>query len=625
MSPGRFALIVTSDTYADPRLSSLRAPTADAEELGRVLRDPDIGEFDVAISHNEPEHVVRRRLSAFFEKRGMDDLLVLHMSCHGVKDEDGRLYFATEDTEVDHLDATAIPADFVNRQMTRCRSRRIVLLLDCCYSGAFARGMVGRGGDRMDIKERFEGRGRIVLTASSAMEYSFEGDHTSGQGRPSVFTSAIVDGLSTGAADRDRDGFVTVDELYDFAFEQVRTVTPSQTPGKWVFDVQGDVHLARSAAGVPPSLPTELETAMVSPFAQVRRGAVEELATLSRNPDKRLAAAALEALVELTQDDSKEVSRAARQHVGIAEEGAPEIVVPPQRIRAEAPQPDPLAPGLQKDAAAFEQSAPHPTMPSRVPWACRVAAVALLGPATGPFLSTETTTQWRMLAVLGPLVAIAAAGLLCLISGGFRWGRIRSKTGVLIAVGALLTAGSSGLIVFTVEWVGAAGVVVSVLGLLGALLAGVTGLVLLRRRSTASPTEPPLAPPLALGLSGIAFVIGSVFVTYDGSTSLWTAVEENPDSIPFACIPFAAILAMAGGVLLLRSQRLLASGILGATGILSAIHSVGVLLAATYAEGGVGPAWVLGVAGGVLAAVAGWRAAPDQARSVDEFSTPLRS
>jgi len=35
------------------------------------------------------------------------------------------------------LSATAVAADFVDRQMTRSRSRRIVLFLDCCYAGAF--------------------------------------------------------------------------------------------------------------------------------------------------------------------------------------------------------------------------------------------------------------------------------------------------------------------------------------------------------------------------------------------------------------------------------------------------------------------------------------------------------
>ena len=33
--------------------------------------------------------------------------------------------------------------------MNRSRSRRVVLLLDCCYAGAFERGLVARAGTEM--------------------------------------------------------------------------------------------------------------------------------------------------------------------------------------------------------------------------------------------------------------------------------------------------------------------------------------------------------------------------------------------------------------------------------------------------------------------------------------------
>ena len=66
------------------------------------------------------------------------------------------------------------------------------------------------------------GRGRAVITASSAMEYAFEGDRLADDQprRPSVFTSALVEGLATGDADRDEDGWISLDELYDYVFEQ---------------------------------------------------------------------------------------------------------------------------------------------------------------------------------------------------------------------------------------------------------------------------------------------------------------------------------------------------------------------------------------------------------------------
>src|SRR5215217_6664907 len=231
MDGNRSALIVASDGRA----------------LAGVLRDPGIGGFEVRTLLNEPAHEVNLAVEEFFDDRRPDDLLLLHFSCHGVKDEGGELYFAAANTKLRRLGATAVAAEFVNRRMSRSRSRRVVLLLDCCYAGAFERGMTARAGTGMAIEEHFGGRGHAVITASSAMEYAFEGDvlADSRELEPSVFTSALVAGLETGEADRDQDGLVALDELYDYVYDRVRAVTPNQTPGKWTFGVQGELVIAR--------------------------------------------------------------------------------------------------------------------------------------------------------------------------------------------------------------------------------------------------------------------------------------------------------------------------------------------------------------------------------------------
>src|SRR3954453_8625565 len=115
--PGRYALIVATDEYKDAKLSRLRTPATEAPELARALGDPEIGGFEVQLAANEPDHILRRRIAAFFGDRRRDDLLLLHFSCHGLKDDGGQLYFATTDTEVHFLVASAIPAEFVSRQM----------------------------------------------------------------------------------------------------------------------------------------------------------------------------------------------------------------------------------------------------------------------------------------------------------------------------------------------------------------------------------------------------------------------------------------------------------------------------------------------------------------------------
>ena len=78
-----------------------------------------------------------------------------------------------------------------------------MLLLDCCYGGAFSQGVSVRATNTVNVLENFPtgrqggGRGRAVITASSAMEYAFEGDHLTdepGPQRPSLFTAALVEG-----------------------------------------------------------------------------------------------------------------------------------------------------------------------------------------------------------------------------------------------------------------------------------------------------------------------------------------------------------------------------------------------------------------------------------------------
>ena len=201
MDEKRFALIIANSEYQDPDLNKLLAPSLDAEALANVLGDPEIGEFEVKALINKRSYEVNEEIDMFFADRGRDDLLLFYFSGHGIKDEEGSLFFATANTRRKFPSTTSIPADLVNRLMDRCRARRKILLLDCCYSGAFFRGMRAKADKNINTGEYFQqGRGSVVITASDAMQYSFEGDDLEGLGKRSIFTSAIVEGLNTGNA-----------------------------------------------------------------------------------------------------------------------------------------------------------------------------------------------------------------------------------------------------------------------------------------------------------------------------------------------------------------------------------------------------------------------------------------
>ena len=210
-----------------------------------MLAKPGIGGFEVATVVDAEAPQVMQRIEEFCDGRARDDLLLLAFSGHGILDERARLYFATTDTRVDRPRSTAVPAQFVHDVMEECRSRSQVLVLDCCNSGAFGRGV--KAGGAIGTGSRFEGRGRIVITASDALQFAFEGERIEGEPARSVFTGVLVEGLTSGEADRDGDGWITLDELYDYAFERVVETSPRQRPRKWAFDVEGRLVVARSA------------------------------------------------------------------------------------------------------------------------------------------------------------------------------------------------------------------------------------------------------------------------------------------------------------------------------------------------------------------------------------------
>jgi len=371
MDGRRIALIVAGDQYEHEGLRRLSAPMADAEALGRALGDPQIGEFDVHVLHNEPSHILQARIEDFFSESRSDDVLLLHFSCHGLKSESGDLFFAARNTRPNRLGSTAISADFVQRCMRQSRSRCIVLLLDCCYGGAFAQGVTVRASGDVNVLDSFPagkqggGRGRAVITASNAMEYAFEDDTLADDHsqRPSVFTAALVEGLTTGEADRDEDGWVSLNELYDYVFERVRERNPHQTPSRDV-EMQGEMYLARSRRrrirALP--LPADLEAARTAPDMYTRLGAVSEIRARLNGDNIEAAAGAHTALTDTARTDIRFVAEPAQA-----------------ALREAAIQPAPTA--LHFGQVAQGSPAPHQT-------------IQLLGPPIARAATPHASDDW---------------------------------------------------------------------------------------------------------------------------------------------------------------------------------------------------------------------------------------
>ena len=254
---GRYALLIAAGEYEDQTLAQLRAPGQDVSRLAALLEAPEVGGFNsVTVLQDTADHQLRMAVEELLSERLRDDLVLVYFSCHGIVDGQHRLYFATTNTRHTRPASTAVSRTFINEQLEACVASAKVLILDCCYSGAFAEGFKSAPTSPLDGQV---GRGYVVLAASDAYEYAYEADSlTDAAPRASVFTDILIEGLSSGAADLDGDHRVGVDELFRYVQEGVRRRAANQTPRFWANDAELNIYLA--TAGQPGSAATAVNT-----------------------------------------------------------------------------------------------------------------------------------------------------------------------------------------------------------------------------------------------------------------------------------------------------------------------------------------------------------------------------
>jgi len=166
-------------------------------------------------------------------KAGKDDMVIIFFAGHGATEKDVmspdgdglEKYLLPYDADPKDLYASALPMREISHIFHRIRSERLIFIADSCYSGASGGRTISLTGMRANISDAFldriaGGKGRVILTASGANEVSAENDEL----KHGVFTYYLVEGLR-GKADADKDGLITVDEVYRYVSEHVPRAT----------------------------------------------------------------------------------------------------------------------------------------------------------------------------------------------------------------------------------------------------------------------------------------------------------------------------------------------------------------------------------------------------------------
>jgi len=216
-----FALIVGSNP-GGPGQTDLHYAEDDARRVGALLAElggyPADG-VDIVV-HPTPQ-VLRERL----------ERLATRVQAERAAGRQVRLLFYYSG----HARATAIDLGFEEMPLPELRQRLLavpatltIVVLDACQSGAFSRvkGAAPAADFSFNSRQHLDATGVVVLASSSGSELSQESE----QLKSSYFTHHLLVGLR-GAGDANRDGTVSIDEAYRYAYHQTLLATTETAVG----------------------------------------------------------------------------------------------------------------------------------------------------------------------------------------------------------------------------------------------------------------------------------------------------------------------------------------------------------------------------------------------------------
>lgn len=221
ISGQRYAVIIGISVYQDERLN-LRYTVNDAQGLFDVLTDPLYGAIpkenvQLLLSEQATTANIKKALNGLRRKSTPDDTVIIYYSGHGAQEED-QTYWVTYDADIDDLLSTALNSNDIRDMLDRISSKQLITFLDSCYSAATVKRTHQSRSVPTEVPwEKFTGEGRVMISASNGKELSLELDEY----RHGVFTYYLLEGLK-GKADLNQDGYVEVEEIWDFVKRQVQ-------------------------------------------------------------------------------------------------------------------------------------------------------------------------------------------------------------------------------------------------------------------------------------------------------------------------------------------------------------------------------------------------------------------
>jgi len=271
--------LAAAANYGGPQREKLRYAVSDAEAFIQVLKDMGGANKDDIFLLIEPdkkelikalENIDIKIKQAGKEHRKTE--IIFYYSGHS--DEDGLM-----------LGEEKLPYNIIKNSITQLSADVKVAILDSCSSGALIREKGGQMKSSFLLDSSYNMKGYAFITSSSEDEVSQESDKI----KSSFFTHYLLSGLR-GAADMTGDGRISLNEAYQFAYNETlgrtqKTMGGAQHAGYYIkMSGTGDVvitEIKRSEARL------EIEKGLQGIFT-VRSNESGLIAELQKKPEQRI-------------------------------------------------------------------------------------------------------------------------------------------------------------------------------------------------------------------------------------------------------------------------------------------------------------------------------------------------
>ena len=167
----RRALCFGVSIQSVPTLPSIAQCNNDVLGMEEFLSQTE-AEFDVLSAVDPTAEQMRGSLFEVTHACAANDQFLFYFSGHGRRGKNRKLYLCATDTDPDKLIISGVPFDQILEVIRESSLRSVLIILDCCYSGAAASSLLIKSSDDLldeQTKETFTD-GWVILTSTTSVE-----------------------------------------------------------------------------------------------------------------------------------------------------------------------------------------------------------------------------------------------------------------------------------------------------------------------------------------------------------------------------------------------------------------------------------------------------------------------